>query len=271
MGIVISGIIGILLAVLLPQSAIDGWGWRIPFLFGSLIAPVGLYLRRRLRDTFRREEAPASMSDVLTRLLRHESVAILQGIVAISGLTVSSYFFLYVAAFATTELHYSQQMAMVSNLAVGITGTIFTPLGGILADRYGTTRLALIPRIAMVVLIFPALNLALAVNSPIVLFIVVSGLMALNSLSAAAPIVLMLKIFSPALRTTGLSIAAALGITLFGGTAQIVFTGIIGATGERLSFVWYVIGMNLISIAAMVMVSGYSPRGQFSLPAPDGR
>jgi MFS transporter, MHS family, proline/betaine transporter len=35
----------------LAPEALDRWGWRVPFLFGLLIGPVGLYIRRHLEET----------------------------------------------------------------------------------------------------------------------------------------------------------------------------------------------------------------------------
>jgi MFS transporter, MHS family, proline/betaine transporter len=35
----------------LSPEALDGWGWRIPFLLGLAIGPVGLYIRRHLDET----------------------------------------------------------------------------------------------------------------------------------------------------------------------------------------------------------------------------
>src|SRR6185437_13436870 len=36
---------------LLTTSQVQAWGWRLPFLFGLAIAPVGLYMRRTLEET----------------------------------------------------------------------------------------------------------------------------------------------------------------------------------------------------------------------------
>ena len=43
-------------------------------------------------------------------------------------------------------------------------------------------------------------------------------------------------------------------MTIFGGTAQIVFTWIIGATGDKLSWVWYVIGLSIISFVGTLLI-----------------
>ncbi|MEI9983811.1 MAG: MFS transporter [Aliidongia sp.] len=39
---------GLALTQLMTASDLEAWGWRIPFLAGALIGPVGFYIRRRL-------------------------------------------------------------------------------------------------------------------------------------------------------------------------------------------------------------------------------
>ena len=47
----LGGSIGLLLALALSQSSLNAWGWRVPFAFGVLIAPVGIYIRSQLVET----------------------------------------------------------------------------------------------------------------------------------------------------------------------------------------------------------------------------
>jgi MHS family proline/betaine transporter-like MFS transporter len=42
---------GVAVTSLLTAEQVLAWGWRVPFLLGLLIAPVGLYLRSRMADT----------------------------------------------------------------------------------------------------------------------------------------------------------------------------------------------------------------------------
>lgn len=42
---------GALLSALLTPEQLESWGWRLPFLFGSLIGPVGFYIRSRIDET----------------------------------------------------------------------------------------------------------------------------------------------------------------------------------------------------------------------------
>ncbi|MEO8164511.1 MAG: MFS transporter, partial [Betaproteobacteria bacterium] len=45
-----SGIAALFSTVLTPQD-MESWGWRIPFLLGGILAPVGIYMRRNIDET----------------------------------------------------------------------------------------------------------------------------------------------------------------------------------------------------------------------------
>src|SRR6201992_208178 len=105
-GSVISGLVGFFLALLTPPSATDNWGWRVPFLLGILIAPVGYYIRRNLDETMDAEAAHDSMGGVLSDVLANHWQKILLCILLISGATISQYFFLYTTTYAINTLHY---------------------------------------------------------------------------------------------------------------------------------------------------------------------
>jgi nitrate/nitrite transporter NarK len=143
---------------------------------------------------------------------------------------------------------------MAANMTTGITGMVFSVLGGALADRFGVKIVTLIPRLAVTLLLYPALHLIVSSGSPLVLVLTVGALMAVHATSSAAGIVMIPIIFPSAVRTSGLSIAYALGVTIFGGTAQLVFTWIIDATGDKLSWVWYIIALSTVSFLATLAI-----------------
>lgn len=253
-GSVISGLVGLGLALSITPGATDSWGWRVPFLLGILIAPVGYYIRRNLDETMNAAEAHDSMGHVLSDLLANHWQKILLCILLISGATISQYFFLYTATYAISTLHYSEGWSMAANLASAVSGVIFALVGGALADKYGVKAIAVVPRIIVTLLFYPALHLVISSGSPLVFVITTACLMALHAMSGGAGIILIPMIFPSAVRTTGLSVAYALGVTIFGGTAQIVFTSIIASTGDKLSWVWYVIIMSVVSVLAILAI-----------------
>jgi MFS family permease len=253
-GSIISGLVGLVLALLITPGATDSWGWRVPFLLGILIAPVGYYIRSNLDETLNVEEAHGSMRSVLSDVLFVHWWKILLCILVISGATITQYFFLYTATYAINALHYSPGWAMAANMTNGITGMVFAIVGGLLADRFGVKIVALVPRLIVTLLLYPALQLIISSGSPLVLVMTMAGLMAFHAASGAAGIVMIPIIFPAVVRTSGLSIAYALGVTIFGGTAQIVFTWIIGATGDKLSWVWYIVALSLASFLATLAI-----------------
>jgi len=254
MGSIISGLVGLLLSVLLTPAATDSWGWRVPFLLGILIAPVGYYIRNKLDETMNAEEAHGSMRAVLANVLGDHWQKILLCILLISGATITQYFFIYTTTYAINTLHYSPGWAMTANMVIGITGMVFALAGGTLADRIGIRAVVLLPRLLATVLLYPVLHLVVSSGSPLVLVIAMAGLMAIHATASAAGIVLIPMIFPGAVRTSALSIAYALGVTIFGGSAQLIFTWIIDATGDKLSWVWYVIAMSLVSFLGTLAI-----------------
>src|SRR5260370_26354887 len=68
---VLASLFGVGLTTLLTHQELVDWGWRIPYFFGMLIGPAGLYVRAKVVDTpeFIEAEKPATMpiSDLLRR------------------------------------------------------------------------------------------------------------------------------------------------------------------------------------------------------------
>jgi hypothetical protein len=102
--------------------------------------------------------------------------------------------------------------------------------------------------------LYPALHLVVSSNSPMVFIAVIGLLMAPHAMASAAGIILIPKIFPAAVRTSALSIAYALGVTIFGGTAQVMFTWIIGATGDKLFWVWYIVALSIVSLLGTIAI-----------------
>lgn len=49
--VLVASAFGAVLTSTLTPAQLEGWGWRIPFLFGLLIGPVGWYIRRHVDET----------------------------------------------------------------------------------------------------------------------------------------------------------------------------------------------------------------------------
>ena len=242
--VLLCGLIGVLLELLLGPRALSVWGWRVPFLLGAGVVPVGLWLRSGLHETRRTGAArPSRPHPPLARVL-------ICGFLMMAGGTVTQYFLNFSTSYALTTLHLPVRNALLVAVVIGVCGMTAAWYGGTLCDRIGSRPVAALPRLALAVLVVPGLWLA-ARSGSATLF---TGLCALVAVLQAAAfvgsIVLMLRHLPPTLRATRFGMVYALAIAAFGGTAQTLFVWLIHVTGSAIAPGWYLLGVNLACAGA---------------------
>src|ERR1700686_3008690 len=84
---------GVGLISLMTPAEMDAWAWRIPFLFGVLIGPVGIYIRSHLEDA---TAPPAAKQDSPIReVFLHQKLRVILGIGALAVSTAVNYLIIY--------------------------------------------------------------------------------------------------------------------------------------------------------------------------------
>ena len=147
--------IGLLLSSVMTTPDLEAWGWRIPFVIGLLIGPVGWYIRRCLPETL---EAPVISSSPSTlHKPRWREVIDLRNTVLATGLmasaTISMYLFIfYMPAYLVSALHYPQRSALAIACASAACLAIITPIAGRYADRHGLRKKLLVWTITLPVI-----------------------------------------------------------------------------------------------------------------------
>src|SRR6266568_5115018 len=115
--------------MLTPQQ-VESWGWRVPFFFGLLIAPVGLYVRSQLRETAPFMAATSSKAPVLEVLAGYPSrIALAAGVIAASAVTI--YMVLFMPTFAIKQLGLPSSVAFLGSLLAGTIHVVLIPLIGL--------------------------------------------------------------------------------------------------------------------------------------------
>ncbi|HEX7935647.1 MAG TPA: MFS transporter [Paraburkholderia sp.] len=240
------------LGFLLSDEIMHSWGWRIPFLLGTLIAPVGIYLRRHIR-----EEAPAGKA-VATRDDPKRGLYVRNWfltIFAIMGMSVSTYVMMYyMPTFCIQYLHLPAKMSMLAGVASGIISLVMCPIYGAWSDRMRRRKpLTVIGRIALIVLLYPAFWMMTHFPSLPVVLASLIVLMFCYTMGSAPAYALMPENFPKHLRAGYMSSAYAIAVSAFGGTAQLVAAWLIRATGSKMAPAWYMIACVLISLIAVSM------------------
>jgi MHS family proline/betaine transporter-like MFS transporter len=244
------------LSAALSKDALESWGWRVPFLLGVLIAPVGIYLRRRLAD-----DASSAHGHGIERGVLHELfTAHLRPLVLITltvmGGTVSTYILtFYMPTYAIHTLGLPMSLSMLVGVASGLVMLITCPLFGLVSDRIGSRkRPILFGRGVLVVLLFPAFMLMNRFPQLSVVMSLTALMLVFYSMGSASEFALMCESFPRRVRATGISIAYAVSVCVFGGTAQLVATWLIRATGSKLAPAGYVAACVVVSLIAVSML-----------------
>lgn len=241
------------LSNLLPPDQLKAWGWRVPFLLGIFIVPVGLWLRGALNETH------ANADDSRTRNVSALSVTfrchlgkVIAGVGMIIGGTASNAIVvLYMSTYAVRQLHMSPSSGLFAGLMAGLVTLVCAPIAGALSDRLGRRVVAGWCYGLMALSIYPAFLLLNA--SPVLptLLAVVMVLGALNAGGGAPIIVTLAEIFPVEVRATGMSLVYALGVAIFGGFGQFIVTWLISATGSPVAPAYYVMACCVCTLVAL--------------------
>ena len=219
-----------------------------------MIAPVGLYIRRKLPETIEAHETHKSSLAVLSNLVRHNLPALVIGIFVICGGTVSTYVFSYMTTYAITTLHLSETIGT----SLTLTGSVASMIGlflGVWLDQFGRKPVFVSIRVVYILATYPAYLLMTSHGSTPTLIIAVNmGLNFVSALSFGGIYALLSEAFPKSVRSSGLSILYALGVAIFGATTQFVIAWLIDVTNNPIVPGWYTIVANLLMVIAVILI-----------------
>lgn len=250
-GLLLGSAVAALISTTLTPQAVDDWAWRIPFLAGGLLGPVGLYMRKNIGETpafarIARQAAPAAGTEPAPGWLAARAF----------GFTILwSVAYYIVLAYMPTFLQRHVMLERSEALwatAAGLFALVVTiPLAGLLSDRFGRKPLLLAACAAFVVLPYPLFELMLSGASlAIIICVQVVLALAIALYSGPGPAAIA-EIFPTRGRSLWMSTGYSLSVATFGGFAPFVATWLIRETGSPLSPAYYVIGAACASMAVI--------------------
>ena len=249
--LLLGSLLGAALNAWLPPAALESWGWRVPFLLGLLIGPVGYYLRSRTTEpaqfTAARREPGGS---VLVEAFRSHPRGIAAGFAITITWTVATYFFLVnLPTYAQRQLHLSAAQALAATSAALLVVVVLAPCFGSLSDRTGRRPLLIGAAAVLVVAVVPATALLNAAPS-IWSFLAFQVLFAvpIAAFTGTAPAA-MAEACPPQVRSTSVSVGYNVAVAVFGGFAPFVATWLVAATGNPVAPAWYVVATGVLSLS----------------------
>jgi MHS family proline/betaine transporter-like MFS transporter len=256
-----------LLVTTVGETAMQEWVWRLPFLLAGPLGIIGFVIRTRIEETpvfaaYRAEhrEATAERPPLPLRAAlasRRTRIAILIA-VFLPALNGPGYYLLFAymptylrtglgeRSFSTVQAFGVTACALVAIIAV-------LPYAARLSDRYGRKPVFITSTIAVAVVAVPAFTaiasgmLAAAVIATVVLAIAFAG-------HAVTIHCMLTELFPTAIRYSAYSIGFAISTIVFGGSAPLVMTALISATGSSVIPAYATIVAAAISLATVVFV-----------------
>jgi MHS family proline/betaine transporter-like MFS transporter len=249
--VLLGAAVGTFVTSSLSADALHSWGWRMPFLIGILIGPVGYFIRSRMDETpaFSAVAEEAKNDSPLAEVFRRFPRETFASFSMVILWTVCTYVLLfYMPTYSVRSLHLPQSTGFFAGMVGGLMIMCFSPVVGALADRFGRRRF-LSGAAALILLLawpmFAYINRAPGLAS----LMVFQGVFGLLIAAYTGPILAAFsELFPTKVLSTGLSVAYNFAVTIFGGFAPFFITWLIASTGSKMAPAIYVMIAATISL-----------------------
>jgi MHS family proline/betaine transporter-like MFS transporter len=250
-----------LLASSLSEADFYSWGWRIPFLCGFLLGPIGYYLRKKVAETpaFERavqtssvERAPlrVAVSEFGSRMVQAFGLSII-------GCTAGFVFTVYLVSYAINTMKLPPGSALSCAVASGLIVVTLTPFVGALTDRVGRRPLILACALLNLVFDYPLFVLAIGGGTFRSLLLALMCNAVFQALYTGTIPSILSEMFPTRVRYTGLSVSYGLAVVLFGGFAPLISTWLVDHTGSPFAPAFYVMTAGALSAIAILSMKEY--------------
>lgn len=230
------------LVSLLPSEIFLSWGWRIPFVASIVIVAFALYFRLRVKETAAFEAAErhgeVTTAPLVEAVRSHWRILL-------AGMALFTFALPWVYVVQTFSLSYTTGTiagvsdplsvnpthALIALIAAELLTIPATLLCGRLADRIGRKPVLLGAAVFGVIFAFPMFMLFDTENSWLVALGLVLGLAVIQGGTIGVSAAMLAELFPTRMRWSGIAISREIPASLVGGTAPLVATALVAATG----------------------------------------
>ncbi|MBD8042727.1 MHS family MFS transporter [Arthrobacter sp. Sa2BUA2] len=254
-----SGVTALMTGWISPGDAFIEWGWRVPFLLSIVLIAVGYLVRRAVEEspifTEIAEKKQQTKVPVAELFRKHWLLVILAALV-FAGNNAAGYMATggFIPSYATGEkVGLDRTDVLLAITFAAAMWFIFTLLSGFVADTIGRKRTYLIGFGVQALMVFPLFWLIDTGSLPMLYLAL--GLFAIGlGMSYGPQAAWYSEIFPASVRFSGVSISYALGAILGGAFAPTIAQALINSTGTSASVSLYLLGMTVVSIAAVLVL-----------------
>ena len=261
LGYLLSALIIWLLNIGLSNEALVKWGWRLPFLLGSVLGIVGWFIRRNIgeaqlfRETYR---VPDTFFDFYREYIKHMRHTLLIVVMSLFPSVLAYLIYVFIITYMSNILDYTLQQALIINILSIIILVLSEPLMGTLSDHIGRRPVMIFGLISCVLWSWPYFWLLQQNNFTLALL--AQGIMTLFAAAYFAGVVVsMVEIVPIYLRFSVVAFAYAVALSIFGGMTPLVSTLLIKGTHSYVGLVLCLLMAALISAIAVYKLRETKP------------
>ncbi|MEB3369693.1 MFS transporter [Saccharopolyspora mangrovi] len=252
----VMGTVVFLLVGLLPDDAVQTWGWRVPFLVSFLLIAVSLYVRLRV--------AESPVFESMTRGKRVVKMPIIDALrdyprnfVVGIGAHICDTALVYLCAtfsvsYVTQQLQLPRWVALTGVIAFAVVVIILQPVYGALSDRIGRRPLNLFSVVFTALFAYPFFAL-LNTGVPVLIWLalIVATALGLAPMIAVQP-VFYSELFGARVRYTGFAASREIGAAIAGFSPTIAAALLAASGGQPWLIALFMVVTAVISLVAFL-------------------
>ncbi len=259
-GLLVGSTLATIMTIFLPSEAVLAWGWRIPFLLAGPLGLIAHYIRTKLEDspTYQAMQEVYTAQEGETQhpirdLVKHHLRELLVSFGACMLNAVGFYAVLtYLPTYLETAVGMPAEEAQMATTIALVVYVAFIFLSGQISDRFGRKKMLITACVLFIVLTVPAFMLLNTAQFWMVLAVelVMCFVLTINDGTLSSYLT---ETFPTEVRYTGFALSFNLANAIFGGTAAMIGTWLIDVTGSTLSPAWYMVGVSVVALVAMIL------------------
>lgn len=246
---------GFLLTSLFTEEQLIEGMWRVPFVIGLLIAPLGWWIRRYLDEPEESELAMRKGEKVsLAAMFNRYPRSIAATLCLTTCATASVYtFIIYLATFVTRQFNFALHDAFTAQ-SIGLLALIVAiPLAGALSDRYGRRPVMLAFLLPYALLMYPLFSWVQSAPTLANLTVAFTALSILLGGFLGPFATALGEQFPTNVRSAGLAVCYNIAVMVFGGFGQFIVTWLIQTTGVTLAPVFYSLAGGVVGVIGCML------------------
>lgn len=246
---IFGGLVGTFLGFIFTLDGMPEWGWRVPFLLGGVLGFLGYYLRKKLQEThvFNEIKKQQRINQFpFLEAIKTQPMMMLYAF-GIGAMTLTPVYL--TSVYINTLLKEKIQMSTNNILLLGVVLMLYhlvsLPFLGWVSDKIGHMKQMQYSS-ALFIVITPFIFWSFDTGVTLEKLYFAQFILGLIGMSYSSPsAALMVSLFLPQQRYTGIGVGYTLGAALLGGMIPLLSTSIVSLSGNysSLGFLLSIIGI----------------------------